>query len=168
MRERNPRVHGWKLVQPEPDSEPMMMRLVGIPPDDPACGMILMQVYRARQRGEDISDRQVIARCVMAGRRIVAKRQAEIELAERTSCIYYVRVGEYIKIGTAMDLRTRLRAYPPGSQLLASEPGSYQKEAERLAEFGEYLAARKEWFRPGPRLMEHIAAIQGDDTPSSA
>jgi hypothetical protein len=50
-------------------------------------------------------------------------------------------------------------SYPPFAKLLAVEPGGPDKEAERLAQFAEYLASGNEWFTPGPRLMAHIRGL---------
>lgn len=74
--------------------------------------------------------------------------------------IYYVLVGSRIKIGTSTNLSNRLSAYPPGSELLATEPGGTQVEADRLSEFAEYLDAGREWFQPGPRLRDHIERLK--------
>lgn len=73
--------------------------------------------------------------------------------------VYYVQIGERIKIGTTKDLRQRLSAYPPGSQLLAVEKGGEDLESRRLQQFRHLLADRKEWFHPGPDLLDHIARL---------
>lgn len=82
--------------------------------------------------------------------------------------VYYVRVGNLIKIGTTGNLRQRLNAYPPGSELLASEPGGTDLEARRHRQFRHLLAARNEWFRPGGDLMDHIAALSSTATVKAA
>lgn len=73
--------------------------------------------------------------------------------------VYYVRVGELIKVGTTGQLRQRLSSYPPTSELLAVEPGGEELESRRHAQFRHLLAHRKEWFHPGTDLMDHIAAL---------
>lgn len=73
--------------------------------------------------------------------------------------VYYVRVGEYIKIGSTSDLDARMQTYPPGSQLLAVEAGGLGLERQRQRQFAHLLAARKEWFTPGDALMAHISEL---------
>jgi len=73
--------------------------------------------------------------------------------------IYYVRIGELIKIGTTANLQRRISQYPPNSELLAQEPGGEDMESRRHAQFRHLLTHRKEWFRPGPDLMDHIAKL---------
>jgi hypothetical protein len=72
--------------------------------------------------------------------------------------VYYVRIGQHIKIGTSTNLKKRLAAYPLG-ELLATEPGSYDIESQRLSQFAHLLAHRREYFTPATDLLEHIAAL---------
>ena len=74
----------------------------------------------------------------------------------RHGTVYYLGLGEHIKIGFASDLFQRLTSYPPGSVLLAIEDGSLNTEAQRHKDFADYLAAGREWFDPGPRLVDHV------------
>lgn len=73
--------------------------------------------------------------------------------------VYYVRIGELIKIGTSRNLEARVSSYPPGSELLAVERGGGDIERQRHHQFRHLLAERKEWFHPGPDLLDHIAAL---------
>lgn len=73
--------------------------------------------------------------------------------------VYYVQVGDLIKIGTTTQLARRLANYPPGAKLLATEPGGYVVEGRRHRQFRHLLAERNEWFRPGPELLDHIGAL---------
>jgi hypothetical protein len=74
--------------------------------------------------------------------------------------VYYVAIGEHIKIGFSRDVRQRMRQYPPHRKLLAVEPGSMTLEHQRLREFAEYLDSGNEWFRMGSRLMDHIQGLR--------
>jgi hypothetical protein len=76
------------------------------------------------------------------------------------SVVYYIQVGERIKVGTTVNLTARKAAYPPGSEVLATELGSYDLESERHRQFAAYLVAGREWFHPGPKLLAHIASLQ--------
>lgn len=80
--------------------------------------------------------------------------------AEKEYRVYYVHVGDLIKIGVTTTLKQRMSQYPPGSRLLASEVGGYALEAERHKQFADLLAAGKEWFHPGAALISHITALQ--------
>jgi hypothetical protein len=141
---------------------PAWTRLLGIPEDDPGYDHIARFIYREARDGTDFDDPAERQRIIESARLAAAfeRARAAEELTRESKCwVYYLRVGRYVKIGTAIDVRARLGAYPPDAQLLAVEQGYLRKEAERLAEFAEYLSARREWFTPGPRLMAHIAAI---------
>jgi hypothetical protein len=72
--------------------------------------------------------------------------------------VYYVAVGEHVKIGYTADIRARMRAYTTG-KLLAVEPGGAGVEARRLRQFSASLAAGREWFHRTPaliRLIDHL------------
>lgn len=75
--------------------------------------------------------------------------------------VYYVRVGELIKVGTTTSLRNRLQAYPPGmTTLLATEPGGVEVERARLDQFRHLRHSGREWFTPGPSLIEHMNSLR--------
>lgn len=78
------------------------------------------------------------------------------------SIVYYVEVGPLIKIGTTTDLERRIAQYPPGSKLLATEPGGREVESKRHYQFQDCLADRREWFHPNPELLSHVAALASD------
>jgi hypothetical protein len=148
--------------RPAPAGPEPLLPILGIPRDDPVFPFVGRFIYRAAREGQDIYDPDVIQQCLGYARIALAMAKAdaqEILSRENTCWVYYLRVGDLIKIGTATNLARRLAEYPPNAQLLAVEQGYLRKEAERLAEFAEHLSARREWFAPGPRLMAHIAAI---------
>lgn len=74
--------------------------------------------------------------------------------------VYYVQIGEHIKIGCTVNLKSRMAAYPPTRRLLATEPGYEAEEAQRHTEFAEYRDMGREWFRPGPDLVAHINKLR--------
>jgi hypothetical protein len=82
------------------------------------------------------------------------------QIRQSNSVVYYVQVGDLIKIGTTTNLVARVNAYPPGSVLLATEPGDVDLERQRHQQFADCLAARNEWFTPTKRLMEFIAGLK--------
>jgi hypothetical protein len=87
---------------------------------------------------------------------------AHAKVNTRQHKVYYVRVGDLIKVGTTSQLDKRMHAYPPDSVLLAVEPGGEEVEGRRHRQFRHLLAHRKEWFHPGADLLAHIAALPAD------
>ena len=80
-----------------------------------------------------------------------------------SSVVYYVRLGDHIKIGTTTNLRARMSAlyidHNPDA-LLATEPGDRNVERERHNDFREDRAfSNRELFNPSPRLMAHIQRL---------
>lgn len=73
--------------------------------------------------------------------------------------IYYVRFGDKVKIGTTTNLRQRMASIPH-DEILATEPGSYELEKIRHAQFGELRHTKRgEWFRYEGSLIEHVAQL---------
>jgi hypothetical protein len=87
------------------------------------------------------------------------EERAELKALLEEGFVYYLRVGDQIKIGFSSNVRQRLRSYPPGSELLALEPGTKKTERRRHNEFYEWLAAGREWFEPSAELLKHIQDI---------
>lgn len=92
------------------------------------------------------------------------KARREREMRERAArqpgFVYYIRIGEHIKIGYATDVNKRMRAYPPSAELLAVHPGTLQMEKELHAQFNAYLDRGREWFNEGKSLAAHIAQVR--------
>lgn len=76
--------------------------------------------------------------------------------------IYYLLVGDLIKIGYTRSLEDRLKAYPPNAKLLATHPGTLKVEKQMHHKFLHHLAKGREWFDQGADLMEHIAKTKQD------
>lgn len=74
--------------------------------------------------------------------------------------VYYVQIGEHIKIGITTNLKLRLNAYPPNRRLLATEPGNLSKEHFRHRQFNAHLAMGNEWFHPAQALVDHINELR--------
>lgn len=73
--------------------------------------------------------------------------------------VYYLQVGERVKVGFSTDVRRRMRQYPPGCRLLAIEPGDYELEKARHRQFAGSRTEGREWFRPTTDLLEHAASL---------
>ncbi|UYM26638.1 hypothetical protein SEA_BAUER_89 [Arthrobacter phage Bauer] len=74
--------------------------------------------------------------------------------------VYYLQIGDHIKIGYTTDLDVRLAAYPPMAKLLATHPGTRQTEASMHQRFAVHLADRREWFRASPEIESHIQTVR--------
>ena len=96
-------------------------------------------------------------------------RMLEESDAEADGWVYYMRINGRIKIGYTTNLRQRSRNYPPGTELLAVEPGTKAMEKRRHDQFSRSLAQGREWFAESEALTEHIAALaERYATPTSA
>lgn len=73
--------------------------------------------------------------------------------------VYYMRINGHIKIGYTKNLRQRSRAYPPGTELLAVEPGTREVEKLRHEQFSRFLAQGREWFAESESLTAHIESL---------
>jgi Meiotically up-regulated gene 113 len=72
--------------------------------------------------------------------------------------VYYMRIGDRVKIGTSTNLRRRLKAINP-EELLAIEQGGVGVESERHKQFSE-LRTHGEWFKLEGRLVQHIEQLR--------
>ena len=89
-----------------------------------------------------------------------AERKAAFE---RQSQVYYVRIGDHIKIGYTVNMYQRLIGLRVSAEdVLATEPGARALEAQRHAEFAAERIGRKENFNPSPRLLAHIEAVKAE------
>lgn len=93
-------------------------------------------------------------------REAIATRYRERVAPDTDGWVYYIRINGRIKIGYTANLRQRSRNYPPGSELLAVEPGTRELEAKRHREFSRHLAEGREWFAESEALTEHIEATR--------
>ena len=88
------------------------------------------------------------------------------------SLAYFIRCGQYIKIGVAASPRFRLDTIrntggvlaPRGldlstAELLATEPGGFDRERELHDKFS-HLRHTGEWFTKAPELIEYIESIR--------
>lgn len=143
-----------------------------IDPADPAFRHICHAATSLSQFGFDITDPGMLARIVEVGRRRYAESQRLDRLhAERTavrdqalavastsSVVYYMRIGNRVKIGYTTNLASRLSTINP-EELLVVEPGNRLKEIERHRQFS-HLRVHGEWFRLEGSLAIHIAGLQ--------
>lgn len=93
--------------------------------------------------------------------RVVQERRAEEAgvKAIAPGWVYYVQLGDRIKIGYASDVAARLKAYPPGTKLLATHPGTLALERDMHQQFRGSRAAGREWYYQHQDLLDHIAEV---------
>lgn len=142
-----------------------------VPADAPVsmCGLHLTKAFRyceslldhALQRRTSRSD-------VFTHPHLAQERRDSIR---RDYVVYYMLIGEHIKIGTTGQLETRVSELRPDA-VLATEPGSYEIERHRHAQFAHLrvpgLGSRSELFESGEELLEHIDRLVHDEIASIA
>lgn len=144
-----------------------------VSPDDPALGYIVGGVLKAMGEGFDIHDPEELRAVVNAARRRYDRAQAATpydrmerladlarvrDAREARSVVYYMRLGNRIKIGTTTKLELRRQQIQP-EEVLATEPGGVTVEQERHRQFA-HLRVSGEWFIDGRILREHIARLR--------
>lgn len=73
--------------------------------------------------------------------------------------VYYVRIGDKIKIGTTTSFKYRMISLMP-DEILATEPGHVELERLRHKQFEHlHVPPGRERFRADPELMAHIAML---------
>lgn len=139
--------------------------------DDPAFPEIMQVVLELRALELDLTE-ELVRHAIKLGRKrcMVAdqywKRIRErhplshktIDAAEK-SLVYYMRIGNRVKIGVTTNLAERMKSIHP-EELMAIEPGGYDLEQERHSQFCQ-LRSHGEWFRLEEPLAGHIERLQG-------
>lgn len=130
-----------------------------------ACQMAVAENLRTVVDMPEMSEAMYIrARQRDAAAREQNKLRAYREAAspESTGYVYYMRINGRIKIGYTANLHQRSRNYPPGTELLAIEPGTRDLEKRRHDQFSRSLAQGREWFAESDDLSSHILALAKD------
>lgn len=119
----------------------------------------------------EIEDRWEIPVCRRCSMRIASR---VFNAAARTSApapihqpppsvVYYLDLGQHIKIGFTTNLQQRLNALRADKdQLLAIEPGGRDVERARHDQFAHERLDRRENFRISDRLTDHVQRIRAD------
>lgn len=124
----------------------------------PICAKHATKVFvEMRERYQEFtSDRD---RMVIDGWEDVERARAK-ESAKGDPIVYYVLVGDLLKIGMSRNVRQRMTQYPPNRKLLATERGDASLEKRRHREFANLLTGGNEWFRFEGALVEHVKALR--------
>lgn len=144
----------------------LIVGAVQIPSDDPAASEIVQAAKQLKEFGFDPSDLDIAGRAVAVGRkryhaRVRKLKERQSYLAAMNypagSVVYYMRVGNRVKIGYTVNLKGRVLALSPEA-VLATEPGSYAVESARHEQF-RHLRTHNEWFRLEEPLVAHIRKL---------
>lgn len=115
-----------------------------------------------RESGRTAADVEAEKRQIQDDRAARVRAAMKADAAKRgvPGMIYYLRIGEYIKIGYTANPRRRGGEYPPGSELLLTYPGSPEDEKRLHQKFSAYREAGREWYMDAAEIREHIDEIQ--------
>lgn len=76
--------------------------------------------------------------------------------------VYYVRLGDLVKIGFSSSFQKRMEVIPH-TEVLATEPGGYDLERARHRQFEtSRVDGMNEWFSASADLLEHAAALRAE------
>lgn len=89
----------------------------------------------------------------------VHEAKPKLPFREQVGRVYFVRIGDVIKIGWSSNLPKRFKALQ-GDALLYSHPGTMQDERATHALFSHLLIRGHEWFRSAPELLDFIADLR--------
>jgi hypothetical protein len=70
--------------------------------------------------------------------------------------VYYVKIGELLKIGYTSNMRLRMLRYPPNRWVMATEDGDSLLEQKRHRQFADLRTHGNEWYRLDEPLLTHI------------
>lgn len=86
------------------------------------------------------------------------KRHEEAVAAVHTTpgWVYYLRVGELIKIGFTLDIDRRLAEYPPNVELLAVHAGTWELEQSIHKRFDLDRVHGREWYQESEAMRAHL------------
>lgn len=142
----------------EPTSDPVRL-LIQDAQSSPAWPFIVAAFGRLALLGIDRSDPDIVRRVIQSGQR---DYEHDLGLKPRPvgrhePIIYYMALGDLVKVGTSRNLAGRLNDLNPQS-ILAVERGGPREEKQRHALF-DGLRVHGEWFRYEDPLMSYIHAV---------
>ncbi|WP_157227735.1 GIY-YIG nuclease family protein [Nocardia asiatica] len=78
--------------------------------------------------------------------------------------VYYLRIGDRVKIGHTTDLDRRLATYPPTMEVLKIRKGGRQLERDEHSRFSPWRTDGREWFEANAEVLKRIAEIDSPET----
>lgn len=134
---------------------------------DPAehwFALVYGEAYHIEQYGIEITEdilRNILVRFHedwMKQLEVINEENRELDRERQISIVYYMRIGDRVKIGTTTNLKRRRAEINP-EELLATEPGWYDREEQRHLQFA-HLRTHGEWFRLEGELQDHIDELR--------
>lgn len=120
----------------------------------PVCASHVREMYDFGVSLVDDRWTEVLAEAVEATRpEKVVKPRGDI-----AGWVYFVRIGDHIKIGFSTYLKARFKDLRP-DEVLAVIPGTVQDERRCHAAFAHLLERGREYFRPAPELLSFIDGL---------
>lgn len=131
----------------------------------PVCfkhALIVASMLNRERAEEDVQ----AARAELAERRralrAVKERRHDLyyENGAADAHVYFVRVGDLIKVGWSSRLRSRLKAYSADSEVLLHYPATRQEETDMHRLLRPDLAKGREWYRrDGPLVQRELTRL---------
>ena len=92
----------------------------------------------------------------------LAERRAKAKPVDLNAAgwVYYLRIGDHIKIGHASDLTRRMAAYPPNTEFLAAVPGTRRDERNLHLRLAEHKAMGREWYMLRADVLAAVETAQ--------
>jgi len=166
---RTPSLHD--VHRPDGPSRPGAARgfqlkgLQGVTGDEPALFEISRAAVEMMAAGVEMDDAATAIAVKLGRARHAEMLQREFPLPPpppKPGVVYYIRRGNLIKIGTTVELRSRMQALLP-NEVLATEPGDAKLEKKRHQQFSSTkVPGQREWFEPSDALTTHIAAVRAE------
>lgn len=145
--------------------------------EHPAMEFVIEGFALAAQAGLDVLNPETAAELIQAGLRRCAEdnqrmkdnpgywpaywhtKVAEAELRHERGClVYFMRLGNRVKIGYTSKLKDRLSAIRP-EELMATERGGRRRERELHQRFDSYRVSG-EWFSLEGEVADYISTLQ--------
>jgi hypothetical protein len=156
------------LGQDEPTEINVVNEADLVDKDEPAYADIIRAAIQAETLGFDMADPAIADTVIRGARRNHADRvrdeyirgernEARRQREQHPPVVYYMRVGNRVKIGFSTNLTSRISDVMP-EEVLATEPGGPDVERARHRQFADLRVAR-EWFRYEGPLVEHVARL---------
>lgn len=157
-----------RVLGASPELEPKAQASDLVDLSEPAHAEIIKALFQMESLGFDLRDSAIVLQAIRAGRRTHADavhgdylrlriREQARERRTHPAVVYYMRVGNRVKIGFSTNLTERVSALAP-EEVMATEPGDRSVEEARHRQFADLRVAR-EWFRLEEPLTSHVTAL---------
>lgn len=144
----------------DPERHELALRMVR----SPARATIVEYLRHAQLLGFDALDPDIMRRAIRAGEAERPEVIAATQLPPEATCkatqplVYYMAIGQMVKIGTSANLLQRIDQIGP-MDVLAVEAGGVAVERERHRQFA-HLRCHREWFHFRDHLPPYVAQLR--------